>query len=889
MAPPKFRMKIRNSRRIAQKKRTRPIAVPDVNEEESQNSSNANLNPPVQNNRSNDNQQLSVATTKSKSRRQKMKEKNPTKYEEIRESDRKRSQLYRLEMTDAERMEYNRKAAIRQRRYRANKKAKKMEEVKEAAKKRIESGPKRVTRSEKDKVNEKKKKDADRKRAERAALTSKQYSEYLEKRRLAYAAKRDREREAKRKSSAIQTEKDDVDATTSENTTSNPVIGPTFDDQPSTSSYQPPAPSRSASAIRKRRERRSLPDDTTTYIEMLEDMLNTQSPTKVEALEKRGLRNFKANEKRRSLEQELTKIVKKQAQKPGKKDMGAILKELKVKRMQRYASKVLGINRKRIVKATKLKRGRKEITEEDIDTICNFYESMANPLPDKRLVSKHTGKPQMVLSKPVDVVFKHFQSIHPEVQIKKTKFTKLRPRHVKPSRYAKYRGCLCERCENIRMKLTVLNQRMETDGYQGLKMKDVTSLVDLTLCPKHEGTEYYQLKCIKRDCSDCGMKKFDEHFNEISENHRTSVISWREWGLITTDEGKKRRGLKNCNENRTVNNLLTELRKEVDEQALHVFNWKWQSQQYRNIKGNLPQNWVLNVWDFAENYTCFIQDEAQSAYWTRNQATVHPVVNFYHCETEGCDDLVCESIVFISSDRKHDYNAVHTYMDLVTSHLHQKRNISIKKMVRFSDGCASQYKSFGPMADVAFSGEDYNFPTCHNFYGSRHGKGASDGESAVVKSKASSAVKCGTAVIGDAKQLYEFCTSSLIKDVEKDQCTHFRRDFYYVESEDIRRNRERCQVKTINGTRALHSIQTCNKTGDAIKIRQLSCFCEACVTEDGECANSAYVSEWTEQPLIKETRKSTKSKGKFCIKLHIQISLLGGLPLLALIISSTRN
>ena len=89
------------------------------------------------------------------------------------------------------------------------------------------------------------------------------------------------------------------------------------------------------------------------------------------------------------------------------------------------------------------------------------------------------------------------------------------------------------------------------------------------------------------------------------------------------------------------------------------------------------------------------------------------------------------------------------------------------------------------MTDMAFSNVDYNFPTCHNFYGSRHGKGTSDGESTVVKSKASSAVKCGTAVIADAK-LYEFCTSSLIKDVENDKCTHFRRDLYYDESEEIR-------------------------------------------------------------------------------------------------------
>ena len=62
--------------------------------------------------------------------------------------------------------------------------------------------------------------------------------------------------------------------------------------------------------------------------------------------------------------------------------------------------------------------------------------------------------------------------------------------------------------------------------------------------------------------------------------------------------------------------------------------------------------------------------------------TIHPVVTFYGCPK--CCDKVCESIVFISPDNKHDHNAVHAYMDLhvhvhvVAAHLHQKRNIPIE-------------------------------------------------------------------------------------------------------------------------------------------------------------------------------------------------------------------
>ena len=86
----------------------------------------------------------------------------------------------------------------------------------------------------------------------------------------------------------------------------------------------------------------------------------------------------------------------------------------------------------------------------------------------------------------------------------------------------------------------------------------------------------------------------------------------------------------------------------------------------------------------------------------------------------------------------------------------------------------------------------------------------------MVKSNASVAVKWGVAIIGNAKQMYEYCTSSLVKDVVQGQCTHFRRDFYLVESDDIVRDRERCQVKTITGTRSLHSIQSADDYWEGI-------------------------------------------------------------------------
>ena len=57
-------------------------------------------------------------------------------------------------------------------------------------------------------------------------------------------------------------------------------------------------------------------------------------------------------------------------------------------------------------------------------------------------------------------------------------------------------------------------------------------------------------------------------------------------------------------------------------------------------------------------------------------------------------------------------------------------------------------------------------PLGHNtpwVFGSRHGKGPSDGERAVIKNHASTAVKAGRAIIKNAKDLYDYTHANLEK------------------------------------------------------------------------------------------------------------------------------
>ena len=100
----------------------------------------------------------------------------------------------------------------------------------------------------------------------------------------------------------------------------------------------------------------------------------------------------------------------------------------------------------------------------------------------------------------------------------------------------------------------------------------------------------------------------------------------------------------------------------------------------------------------------------------------------------------------------HDHHTVKTFHQQVVKHLTSSRKLDIDTFYWFSDGAACQYKSKGPISDISYGRK--TLMTLHrNYSGTRHGKGASDGESGVVKRKASDTVKAGTTIISMPEQL----------------------------------------------------------------------------------------------------------------------------------------
>jgi hypothetical protein len=298
--------------------------------------------------------------------------------------------------------------------------------------------------------------------------------------------------------------------------------------------------------------------------------------------------------------------------------------------------------------------------------------------------------------------------------------------------------------------------------------------------------------------------------------------------------------------------LVTDLCEEMESFASHAFVGKWQYNQYKELKKNLPEGWVLSVCDFAENYRCNYQDEISSAYYQYEQATVHPIVLFYKCV--DCCEQVQEACVFISPDNKHDHQAVAWFQEQVRTHLTAK-NVPMLHHVQFSDGCPSQYKSIGPFYTCATSKNSEE----RAFFGSRHGKGPCDSVGGTVKSLATSHVIRREGIIRNAHEMFMYCEKDLtINRAHGEPGCHSLRTFFFVDKVD--RPTMAKKMETLQGTQKVHSVKNDTDTPKNVALyRSLSCFCTLCNMHTGPCENMNYVKPWS---TFVPTEKKPAKRGK---------------------------
>ncbi|XP_048756194.2 uncharacterized protein LOC125666908 isoform X1 [Ostrea edulis] len=377
-----------------------------------------------------------------------------------------------------------------------------------------------------------------------------------------------------------------------------------------------------------------------------------------------------------------------------------------------------------------------------------------------------------------------------------------------------------------------------------LKLYDEFDAVNKTLCPKGEDKKYHRRDCIDRKCALCGTAILKTQLKDVIEINNQEEIKWSKWEVVKTFNRKTNKEVSKRQEvlkSGTPEELIDEIANELDFLSIHLFEARWQQDQFSQLSKEFPEKSVVMTIDFAENYTCFSQNEIQGAHWAKDSVTIHPCVVLYRCPNDG--EIVDECVDIVSDDLCHDSHAVNFFTKSVMKHLKEERQLEIDHAYIISDGCAGQYKSKVPLMDASCSKEDLGCTVERCYYGSRHGKNRCDGEAGVLKAKGTRAVKNGEAIIYDAKSFYN-CVKSLEKGpAGETECKHKRRTILWVDSTAINRKRDDRNVKTVEGTRKLHSVL--GEQRGTIRTRRLSCFCEQCLCfRFDRCTNTGHVEMW---------------------------------------------
>lgn len=211
------------------------------------------------------------------------------------------------------------------------------------------------------------------------------------------------------------------------------------------------------------------------------------------------------------------------------------------------------------------------------------------------------------------------------------------------------------------------------------------------------------------------------------------------------------------------------------------------------------------------------QNEVQSAYFSKQQATVHPISAYY--QEDGVLKII--SWVGISDNLTHSTVTVHCFQkkffEFVFKGAADGKFPYPTKIYYFTDGCAGQYKNKKNFMNLLYHEIDFQVPAEWNFFGTAHGKSPSDGLGGNVKRMARvESLRNDTAIIRNPVELFEF----LKKKTSKIHIDYVSNSF--IESEEKLQNERFVRLLTVKGTKQFHCFMPCPNQPNTIIAKHFS-------------------------------------------------------------------
>lgn len=346
--------------------------------------------------------------------------------------------------------------------------------------------------------------------------------------------------------------------------------------------------------------------------------------------------------------------------------------------------------------------------------------------------------------------------------------------------------------------------------------------------------------CVYGDCSNCPAISV-----KIPEGHDDNMVTFSQWTYqVSKEKGKKVFGLY---EQRKILSeavkdfvgLLPKLRK-------HIFTAHHQWQAHAVSRCTLDKHTVITVEDYQQNLEVIYPEAPTSMAYSTNKFTVavYPICLEYLNEKS---DLEKAAIVFISDDKKHDFQQVQAFEKRMFEIAREKCPHEIKNWQRFTDGCASQFRSRKVNAKLLAAKDAFDLEeVAFEYFEANEGKNISDTIGSIVK--------CAFQR-GIAKHNEGISTSSdivrIIRSEVKDATSKF--SFFVVEEFQGFQRVDQTSEFPLPGILSIHSLKV-KQSG--ILARKLTCtacspsrLCDSCTLAPASVSAPDNSMEGTHPPV----------------------------------------
>ena len=235
----------------------------------------------------------------------------------------------------------------------------------------------------------------------------------------------------------------------------------------------------------------------------------------------------------------------------------------------------------------------------------------------------------------------------------------------------------------------------------------------------------WEERCVFGECDKCPNVNI-----EIDSHKEAKMAKLSLWSYSKSQEkGKNVFGL--FPQNKTISETASAFLEMLPKLRRHIYTAHHQWRAHANARDNLDINSIVTIEDYQQNLEVVYSEQPTSMAYSSNKLTVavYPIcVEFMDLNSS----LKKGAIVFISSDKRHDFQQVAKFEKQMFQIVREK--CPINNWLRFSDACASQFRSRKVNAKLLDAPVDFQLQhVSFDYFEAHEGKNISDSIGSIVK------------------------------------------------------------------------------------------------------------------------------------------------------------